>query len=357
VSRRDDKDSVLAIMTARPSGLRATVVAALLVCFFGSLIGCSPEPIRDKPKAPTPAAASADAAPASEPSEEAFIPFDVRPLLRPARKYFGAALDGAPTSLGPVKDFTTKVGKQPNMLLFYTGWGDGFDARAVRNAHAMGALPVMEWEPFEPSIADIADGATDAYLKKFATAVQSLNLPLAISLAHEMNGFWYPWGTRKTAPADFVRAWRHVHDIFLDVGATNVIWVWNPNVINPMPHVALKPLYPGDSYVDWVGIVGYYEAGGANTFSTLFGPTKATVRKFTRKPILVVETAAEQGLRKRRDIADLFRGVAESPDVIGFNWFNYAKRADWRIDSDPSALAQFRKSAKDDRFGFDLNHP
>jgi hypothetical protein len=337
--------------------LPRVVVAALVVSLLGSLIGCSPEPVRNEPKAPTPAASSVDAAPVTEPSEEAFVPFDVRPLLKPAHKYFGAALEGAPTSLRPVEEFTTKVGKQPNMLLFYTAWGDGFDARAVRNARSIGALPVMEWEPFEPSIADIADGVSDAYVKRFATAVQSLNLPIAISLAHEMNGFWYPWGTRKTSPADFVRGWRHVHDIFLDVGATNVIWIWNANVINPMPHVELEPLYPGDSYVDWVGMVGYYETGGARTFSTLFGPTKATVRKFTRKPILIVETGAEEGLRKRRDIADLFRGVAASPDVIGFNWFNYAKRADWRLDSNPSALTQFRRSARNDRFGFDLNHP
>jgi hypothetical protein len=124
-----------------------------------------------------------------------------------------------------------------------------------------------------------------------------------------------------------------------------------------MPRVPLKPLYPGNSYVDWIGLVGYYEGGGASTFSTLFGPTKTTIRKFTGKPILILETGAEDGWRKRKDIADLFRGVAASRDVIGFNWFNYDKRADWRIDSDPSILAQFRKYAKNDRFGFDLNHP
>ena len=341
-----------------PMSLR--IAAALLVCLFGSLVGCSPEPMNPilpdesrpmhEPEAPSTASGS-DA----EPSEEAFVPFDIRPLLTPSRKYFGAAIEGAPTTLSPVKDFTTKAGKQPNMLLYYTAWGDGFDARGVRNARDIGALPVMAWEPFEPSMADIAEGASDDYIIEFATAVQTLNLPIAISLAHEMNGFWYPWGPEKTSPDDFVRAWRHIHNIFLDVGATNVIWIWSPNVINHMPQVRLKPLYPGDSYVDWIGVVGYYEKGGASTFSTLFGPTKATVREFTRKPFLILETGAEDGRRKRRDIADLFRGVAAAPDVIGFNWFNYAKRADWRIDSDPSALAQFRKCAKNDRFGFDLN--
>ena len=92
-------------------------------------------------------------------------------------------------------------------------------------------------------------------------------------------------------------------------------------------------------------------------FKTLFGPTKVRVRKFSSKPILILETAAQDGFRKRKDIADLFRGVAASSDVIGFNWFNYVKRADWRIDSDSSALAQFKKHARNNLFGFNVNHP
>lgn len=338
------------LWTVSDNGVPGSILAVLFGAILGSLVACTSEPVNDQSKPPTNAVRTV-----AEASEQAFVPFDVRPLLAPARKYFGAALDGAPASLDPVRDFTTKVGKQPNILLYYAAWGDEFDAQAIRNARAIGALPVMEWEPFKPSIADIADGGSDDYIRKFATAVQKLNLPVAISFAHEMNGFWYPWGTEMTSPADFVRAWRHIHDLFLEVGASNVIWVWSPNVINPLPSVPLKPLYPGDSYVDWIGVIGYYTDSGASTFSTLFGPTTATVREFTTKPILILETAAEDSERKRKDIADLFSGVAASPDVIGFIWFNYVKRADWRIDSDPSALAQFKKYAKNDLFGFDLN--
>jgi len=169
-----------------------------------------------------------------------------------------------------------------------------------------------------------------------------------------MNGNWYPWGTTATDPVDYVRAWRRIHDIFLEVGAANVIWVWSPNNINPVPQVPLKPFYPGDSYIDWIGVVGYYTDSGASTFPTLFGPTMAVVRKFTHKPILVVETASQPGPRKRQDVADLFAGVAASPDVIGFIWFDYVKRADWRIGNDPSALAEFKRRAASNLFGFDV---
>ena len=104
-------------------------------------------------------------------------------------------------------------------------------------------------------------------------------------------------------------------------------------------------------------MVGYYETGGERTFSALFGPTRTAVRKFTRRPILILETGAENGPRKDNDIADLFRGIAESPDVIGFNWFNHVKRADWRVDSDLRALKEYRASAENERFGFDVRQP
>jgi mannan endo-1,4-beta-mannosidase len=340
-----------ALWAARAKRIPRPIVGLLLAGLLGSFLGCSSGPMDHRSKGATDAGGSVEGQ-----SEEAFVPFDVRPLLKPPRKYLGAALGGAPQSLGPVGDFAGKIGKQPNLLEYYTAWGDQFDAQGVRNARAAGALPVMVWEPFKPSIADIADGATDDYTRKFATAVRTLNLPVAISFGHEMNGHWYPWGTTATTPVDFVRAWRRIHDIFLDVGATNVIWVWSPNVINPVPQVPLKPFYPGDSYVDWIGVIGYYTGRGASTFPTLFGPTTAAVRKFARKPILILETASEPGPRKRKDVADLFAGVAASHDVIGFIWFDYVKRADWRIDSDPSALAEFKRRAENDLFGFDVKH-
>lgn len=327
------------------------IVGLLLVGLVGSLFGCASRPMEQRSRATTNVHR-----PVEGPSEELLVPFDVRPLLKPRRKYLGAALDGAPESLAPVHDFAQKIGKQPNLLEYYVAWGSQFDPKRVRNARTAGALPLMVWEPFQPSIAEIADGATDAYIKRFASAVRTLNLPVAISFGHEMNGHWYPWGTTATDPFDYVRAWRRIHDIFLDVGAANVIWVWSPNNINPVTQVSLKPLYPGGSYIDWIGVVGYYTDSGASTFPTLFGPTIDVVRKFTRKPILIVETASEPGPRKRKDVTDLFAGVAGSSAVIGFIWFDYVKRADWRIGSDPAALAEFKRRAANDLFGFDVRH-
>jgi len=322
------------------------VVATLLAALLGSLVGCAVTSADDE--------MSDDARSRSGEDAAQVVAYDVRPLLKPDRKYLGAAIEGAPESMELVNDFAAKTGKQPNLLETYAAWGDQYHKERIRNAWDAGALTLISWEPFEPSLAEIADGASDDYIQKFAKEVRTLNIPVAITFGHEMNAFWYPWGVPGVQPADFVRAWRHIYEVFLDVGAANVIWVWSPNVINPVREVRLEPLYPGDEYVDWIGMVGYYTTTGARTFDTLFGPTMRSVRAFTDKPFIIVETAAEPGPRRRKDVADLFAGVAASRDVIGFVWFDIAKRADWRIGIEPSALAEFHRRAADDLFGFDV---
>ncbi|MEU9384920.1 glycosyl hydrolase [Streptomyces sp. NPDC048279] len=280
--------------------------------------------------------------------------YDVTPLLHPRKEYFGVALNGAPSSVEPVDAFAKTVGKKPNLVGSYSSWGDGFNAKGAQNVFGDGGLLYVSWEPYKPGLDKIADGSQDAYIKKYAASVRETNVPVAISFGHEMNGHWYPWGTKDTTPETFVKAWRHVHDVFEDVGATNVIWVWSPNVVNPVPSVKLKPYWPGDAYVDWVGIVGYWTATGAHTFDTLYGPTRRQVSEFTDKPVLISETSSEPGERRRADVRALLGGVEADDDVIGFLWFNIPKRADWRIQSSPLALAEFKRLIADDAFGFEV---
>jgi mannan endo-1,4-beta-mannosidase len=282
-------------------------------------------------------------------------PFDVGSLVTPARKYLGVTIQGAPDSMAPIDAFAQAIGKKPNIVEFYESFDDNFDASGVRKIYQYGSLPLLSWEPLSASMAKIAAGSEDAYLKTFAKAVRTLNLPVAIALAHEMNGRWYSWGPQKTKAADFVAAWRHVHDVFVAAGATNVIWVWAPNVINPVPRVHLAPLYPGDAYVDWVGMDGYYTHKGQQTFTALFGPTMTAVRRFTKKPILIVETGAEPGAARPGEIANLFDGVAHTPGLIGFVWFDNRGTGSWRIDNDARSVTAFRRAAKASTFGFDVH--
>jgi hypothetical protein len=302
------------------------------------------------------ATGSAAATGAAATSAAALAPaYDVSPLLDPSRKYFGVEIPNAPDSLGPARQFATWTGVKPNLIGQYVAWGTSFDTQAAANAASYGAMDFVVWEPYNTALAKIASGASDSYVQAFATAVRAANVPIALSFGHEFNGNWYPWGTTGTTAKDFVAAWQHIHDIFASVGATNVIWVWDPNDIYPVADVKLKPYYPGDDYVDWVGVTGYWTQDGPNTYGTLYLPTLDQIREFTQKPFIIAETAVQSGSNQDRSLRDLVMAVEDHSDIIGFVWYDFDKGGDWRIENRPALMNYFRELLANGKFGFTVS--
>lgn len=300
---------------------------------------------------PTPtAAASPTASPATTVAVEPV--HDLRGLLRPSRRYLGIAAVGAPADMGVVERFAERTGARPNMIAIYQAFGDPFVISEVRATYRYGALAILRWEPFDASLAEIALGRHDTYIRSYANAVRSLGLPIAITFAHEMNGRWYPWGSHRSTGRDFNRAWRRIHRIFEDSGATNVIWAWTPNVISGAPGVKLENWYPGDRYVDWIGIDGYVATDGAQTYAALFGPTMKEVQKFSKRPFLIVETGVERGGHREAALRSLMKGVAADSRMLGLVYFNQPGSRDWLLDTDPPAMATFGSLAKRLDYGF-----
>jgi hypothetical protein len=145
----------------------------------------------------------------------------------------------------------------------------------------------------------------------------------------------------------FVAAWRHIVNLFRAQGARNVTWLWAVNVISPQSGVpSPRPWWPGNSYVTWVGIDGYY-LRSSSTFTNLFGPTIAAVRALTHRPIIISETAATPSTGQPAKIADLLAGV-HLYELLGFVWFDTVHDGDWRLRS-PAAIAAFRRGAPGSR--------
>jgi hypothetical protein len=309
------------------------VITLTVITLTAALAGCGL--LAPRSQAGSGGQAGSAGAAASTPSSS--VPYNVSGLLNPASgKFLGLEASGAPGSLAPVDNFAANTGRKPNLIGQYVSWGKPFDASAVAKAWSYGALYYMAWEPFGASVPSIAQGHSDGYITQFAQAVRALNLPVALSFGHEMNGNWYPWGTTQTTPRQFVAAWRHVHDLFTQAGAGNVIWVWNPNIINPMPQVRLGPYWPGKAYVDWVGLTGYFATTGPQTYATLYRPTMTEVRRFTAKPFIIAETAIETGPAEAACARQLVDTVTRHSDVLGFMWFDYNKNGvDWRVESRP----------------------
>jgi mannan endo-1,4-beta-mannosidase len=259
--------------------------------------------------------------------------------------YLGVYAAGAPVSYAGVTAFTRATGVRPRLVVYYSGWLEPFQANFARTAAKHGAVPLVQLDPTEISLAAIAQGQYDWYLISYARAVRAYRNPVILSFGHEMNGTWYSWGYRSTSPATFVAAWRHIVTVFRKAGTRNVTWLWTVNIIKTQNGQIPGPAawWPGSSYVTWVGIDGYYLKPSWR-FVPVFGPTIAAVRELTGDPILIAETSATPAAAQPEKIADLFAGI-HTYGLLGLVWFDAIASRDYRL-SDPEAIAEFRRDAK-----------
>jgi hypothetical protein len=269
----------------------------------------------------------------------------VREKLTPKlSSYLGVYEPGAPPAYQPVAEFSAMAGRQPNLVGYYSGWAEPFNISFADMMHKHGAIPFVQIDPTFASISGIASGAYDDYLRSYAESVRNFDHPVVIGFGHEMNGSWYPWGYHHVSPGTFVAAWRHIVSLFSAQGAQNVTWLWTINSDRPDTG-PIKSWWPGARYVTWVGIDGYY-LRPTDHFSSVFGSTIKQVRTFTRKPVLLSETAVGQQSNPFAEITDLFAGMNQY-HTLGLVWFDKEQSGsilhqDWRLEGDAPAVAAFR---------------
>jgi Glycosyl hydrolase family 26 len=258
--------------------------------------------------------------------------------------YLGVYEKGTPHTYQPVAEFARAIGKQPNLVGYYSGWGQRFATSFAQTVHRHGAVTILQMDPTGASISEIAAGNYDVYLRSYADSVRNFGQPIIIGFGHEMNARWYPWGYGHVPARVFVAAWRHIVTVFRRQGADNVTWLWTINA-DFRTTGPIANWWPGSAYVTWVGIDGYYYRQ-TDTFASVFGKTIAQVRQFTGKPVLLSETAVGQRAGQSTKIPGLFAGVHQY-QTLGLVWFDIAQHdglyhQDWRIESNPAATAAFR---------------
>nr|WP_245827933.1 glycosyl hydrolase [Sinomonas mesophila] len=284
------------------------------------------------------------------------------PPVSSERLRFGVSTPGGPLASAELDAVAALVNESPSIVLSYKDFSQAAPIADLNAVDARGATSLITWEPWlwsgnganQPAYAldRITAGDFDTYIRQWGTALASWGKPVMLRFAHEMNGNWYPWAeaANGNGPGDYVAAWRHVHDVVASTGATNVQWVWAPNV----PYWGSTPLaglYPGAGYVDIVALDGY-NWGTSQAWSSwtapsaLFGDGLTQLRSLAPgKQILVTETAsAEAGGSKATWNTDLVSYLNAQPDVTGFVWFHHNKEVDWRINS-TTASANALKTA------------
>lgn len=268
------------------------------------------------------------------------------------------SLSGHPDDEASLERREQAAGRHYDLQLTYYDWDDQFPDFGESVIEAHGRTPVMTWygpgkDPTDHrTIADIVDGRDDAWITRQATAIRAFGRSIYLSPLPEMNGHWYTGYSGD--PVAYVAAFRRIHDLFVKAGVENVLWLWRPNV-TPADWDAY---YPGDAYVDVIGVDGYNTTAGQQwqSFARIFGAFLAHYAG--RKPLMIVETATDSSGGSAAGWITAMHAYLEDvagPDygVIGMCWFDTdtSDTHDWRVDQTPSAWAAWLALARDPYFG------
>lgn len=274
--------------------------------------------------------------------------------------YWGALVQGAASSpanlaAGGVFDtFEKRAQKKMSILHWGEPWkmNNAYMAfqtgylNAVRNR---GSIPMLDWGSFSYGngvnqanfqLKDIYGGTFDDYITQWAQDAKAWGHPFFLRFEWEMNGNWqFPWSEQLNGnqPGDYIKMWRHVHDIFTKNGATNVTWVWCPNIAGATTR-SMKSLYPGDAYVDWTCLDGYNKYTTWLKFNQVFGAqginwlhnSYAEITGIAPgKPLMLGEVASleagDGGTKKAAWIQDMLSTQlpANFPKIKAVVWFNW----------------------------------
>lgn len=314
-----------------------------------------------------------------------FTPLSSAPVQIPAaflklsytfqpRVYWGARIDGevygsihdAPWDKPVWTAFENSTVKPVSIVHFgqEPPWKAAFTKTPLELTSLEGAIPMMSMGSEGATLNELEEGgAKEPSLRKWAKDVAQYQMPFFFRWDWEMNlisASNIPWAAEARAnPAAFVRAWRNFRRIADQEGASNITWVWCPNVNFP-GSTSLASLYPGNAYVDWICMDGYNH--GTHTsqwtswvpFKSVFGPTYnflTDAKKFegSQKPIMIGETAStESGGSKSEWITTALENDLpwNFPKIKAFVWFNWniteaGTPWDWQIESSPAAIEAF----------------
>jgi hypothetical protein len=314
--------------------------------------------------------------------------------------YFGAFPDfgGAEETVTAkrIHNFESIAGKKILWACFSNNWWHGihYPKTKIHTIADTGTIPYVRLMPRsdeEPGHVDqtftlqrIIDGNFDNDLKQWARDAKADAIPLMIDFGVEMNGDWFPWsgifnGGKHTdgygnphypdGPERYRDAYRHIIELFWDVGVRHVTWVFHYNYAT-LPYEAWnKPhyYYPGDDYIDWVGFSLY----GAQTpteewqgleFSTQLKDYSDDFEAIkTNNPIALFEfgvTDDHPEGNKSAWLEDAFDSILDNPYVhfsaISYwheNWQNEDEtNSTLRLDSSVEVQKTFRRRIADERF-------
>lgn len=299
-------------------------------------------------------------------------------------------------TLEAIEEFDQEAGKHQAIVAFSSFWGEkSFPAGAIHIVAKHGSIPLIFWSPWDwpyreelvlakgPDqyrLDNIVAGKYDAYIDQWADGAKAFGAPIFVSLCNEANGNWFPWSAayyggstpvagsnppRYAGPEFFKRAYRYIVDRVRARGATNVLWVLQLNNYSDpyYPWNAMAQFYPGDDYVDWLGVSVYGQLFPDDERWSEFdammdSPYDELCKLNATKPIMVVEWGVgefPQHGDKGQWIADAFDAMkSQYPRLRAAvywheRWQNSKSMlySNLKINSSPEALQAYRQGVAD----------
>ncbi|MDX1585929.1 MAG: hypothetical protein R3222_04260 [Balneolaceae bacterium] len=291
---------------------------------------------------------------------------------------WGAQFDTSVEGQGPVNsvDLDTETSKidRPQKLLFgvydpddvfqsqevfeieqlYISWVSYDKTQLIKDLNAIisdGDSPLITIEPWPRKesernlMKDIANGNYDDIIGDLCSVIENVQTRMYLSWGHEMDQDLterYPWSD--VSPHNFVDAYHYVVDK-LNNCSESVEWIWNP-----VAKEGSQKYWPGNEYVDYIGLPVYSFPQWDNqfynytrSFTQTFGEKYDLVSDYG-KPILITEFGVtgstdfqvywlQQAFTSFVDYP-LLRGVIffHARDTEGA-WGNQLPTPDWRTDT------------------------
>jgi len=305
--------------------------------------------------------------------------------IPPAGKIYHSCFPGGVTgeeddiTLNDVRSYEKAAGKKVVWVYFSNNWyrSRAFPLAKAKWIRSSGAVPYIRLmlrdrpEQDRPNkiftLARILKGDFDADIRSWARAARAFGSALIVEYGTEVNGRWFPWngywnGGGKTngygdptypdGPERFRDAYRRIISFMRNEGAGNITWVFHLNNSDwpAVPWNRFRNYYPGDAYVDWIGVSAY----GALTpmedewplFRAMMDEVYPKMKALTAsKPMAVLEFGATKGNRLGDQAAWAQKALTDLiglrwPRIFGFSWWNEAWENDDNPDHDTSMRLQ-----------------
>jgi len=210
-----------------------------------------------------------------------------------------------------------------------------------------GRIPLISWSGADTQ--RITLGAYDDLIRSQAIALRNLGGPIIVRWG------WEP--ERKTMASwahsgpMYIDAWRHIVSIFRAEGATNVMFAWVCMAVS-FTNGAAATFYPGDEWVDWIGVDGYNWNPNRPGFSwisfeQIFSAFYAWAEP-KDAPLIISEFGVQERYPGEKAAWLTAAGdvlMTKFTDVKAVSYFDTIGKYDWRIDTSTSSFDAFRTLA------------